>query len=326
MTTPYTPRLSFVVVARNDDYGGHFLERMQIFLDNLIKLGGELKLQAELIIVEWNPPADRPRLRQVLQMPKLPGSITLRIIEVPREMHASLPNSDRIPLFEYLGKNVGVRRARGEFVMVANPDVFYNESMLHFFSSGKLDLKAFYRVDKYDVGGVTIPSQGTDSRSVLSLAPKNVIRINNRYGEGILKGEKIWSWRNIRRRLSYLKQIARHFPFAPPYANAAGDFFLMSRASWHSLRGYPEMPTHSLMDGYICYMAAALGLRQIILPEPLRIYHFEHHHQGTETRPWTDTGPYGERCLTMLKTQKPWIPNDANWGFGDTDLPEVSLS
>ena len=51
-------KISFVVAARNDDYGGNFLHRMQVFVDNVMTLSSQEDLSAELMIVEWNPPAD----------------------------------------------------------------------------------------------------------------------------------------------------------------------------------------------------------------------------------------------------------------------------
>jgi hypothetical protein len=67
------PYLSVVVTARNDDHGGNLLKRMQIFLDGFIALSNKYSLSAELIVVEWNPPADRPPLQDVLRWPAVPG-------------------------------------------------------------------------------------------------------------------------------------------------------------------------------------------------------------------------------------------------------------
>jgi hypothetical protein len=57
------PYLSFVIAARNDDYGGNFLHRMQVFVNVLFWLWERHNLDAELVVVEWNPPKDRPRLK-----------------------------------------------------------------------------------------------------------------------------------------------------------------------------------------------------------------------------------------------------------------------
>ncbi len=61
--------LSIVVASRNDDQGGRLLHRMQHFLDGLVAQCCRHGLSAELIFVEWNPPLDRPRVKEVLRWP-----------------------------------------------------------------------------------------------------------------------------------------------------------------------------------------------------------------------------------------------------------------
>ena len=115
--TPEEPYLSLVVAARNDNYGGDFTHRFQVFVNVLSGWAHRYKLDAELIVVEWNPPPDRPALREQIAWPADRGSLRLRLIEVPQEIHRRLPNSGRMPLFEYIAKNAGIRRARGRYVI-----------------------------------------------------------------------------------------------------------------------------------------------------------------------------------------------------------------
>jgi len=93
------PRVSVVVTARNDDHGGSLLKRMQIFVDGLLEQARRHGLNAELIIVEWNPPPDRPRLADVLQWPHQAGPCTVRIIEVSPAIHRRYGYADKLSLF-----------------------------------------------------------------------------------------------------------------------------------------------------------------------------------------------------------------------------------
>src|SRR5712692_4009083 len=88
------PKISFVVAARNDDYGGNFLHRMQVFVDGLLTLWQRHRLDAELVVVEWNPPSDKPRLTQAIRWPSSVPPGRLRVIEVPATVHRRLPGSD----------------------------------------------------------------------------------------------------------------------------------------------------------------------------------------------------------------------------------------
>ncbi len=77
------PYLSLVVAARNDDHGGNMLARMQGMLDSWIGQAERYGLQSEIVVVEWNPPADRPRLKDSLRWPSQPKYCEVRLIEVP---------------------------------------------------------------------------------------------------------------------------------------------------------------------------------------------------------------------------------------------------
>src|SRR5205823_4354337 len=67
-----TPYLSVVTTARNDNHGGDLLYRIGVFVNGLVAQCDRHRIQAELVIVEWNPPTDRPRLADALAWPPLP--------------------------------------------------------------------------------------------------------------------------------------------------------------------------------------------------------------------------------------------------------------
>ena len=104
------PALSIVATSRNDDHGGNLLGRMQTFVDGFAEQCRRHDLAAELVLVEWNPLPDRPSLAEALRWPQGGGPFSSRIIQVPPELHARLANADRLPLFQMVAKNVGVRR------------------------------------------------------------------------------------------------------------------------------------------------------------------------------------------------------------------------
>src|SRR5215469_16512160 len=89
------PYLSLVVTGRNDDHGGNLLGRMQAFVNGWLNQARAHGLDSELIIVEWNPPPDRPRLAEALRWPEDFGPCVVRIIEVPAELHARHPQGPR---------------------------------------------------------------------------------------------------------------------------------------------------------------------------------------------------------------------------------------
>lgn len=142
--------LSVVATSRNDNHGESLLYRMQHFVNGFVTQCHKHQLRAELILVEWNPPGDTPPLSQVLQFPKELKSCVIRIICVPSNLHAQFSHADQIPLFQMIAKNVGIRRARGKFVLATNIDILFSDDLMIKIRKG-LKSGRVYRVDRLDV-------------------------------------------------------------------------------------------------------------------------------------------------------------------------------
>ena len=122
--------LSVVAASRNDDHGENLHYRMQYFLDGFIAQCKKHNLNAELILVEWNPPENKLSLSKSLIYPKELGPCEIRIIRVPRELHLQFEHSEQLPLFQMIAKNVGIRRARGKFVLATNIDILFTDALI----------------------------------------------------------------------------------------------------------------------------------------------------------------------------------------------------
>ena len=61
MSAGRSPYLSVVVTSRNDDHGGDPLKRLQTFVNCFDAQCRRTGLDAEVIIVEWNPLREKPR-------------------------------------------------------------------------------------------------------------------------------------------------------------------------------------------------------------------------------------------------------------------------
>ena len=143
-----SPYLNFVFTGSNAGYGGDFISRMQACLDNLYLLAERHELDCDVTVVEWNPPADRPRIVDALEWNST--RIETKVITVPQTTHDNVPNPRGEKFFEYWAKNVGIRRAAGEFVLSTNPDNIYSESLIARLAKHDLDSGCFYRVNRSD--------------------------------------------------------------------------------------------------------------------------------------------------------------------------------
>lgn len=345
------PELSIVVTARNDDHGGNLLQRMQLFVNGLLEQARRFGLQSELIIVEWNPPGDKPGLKNVLTWPSGLEQCLVRIIEVPPEVHARYRYADKLPLYQMIAKNVGIRRARGRFVLATNVDLLFTDELIKFLASGKLDPKAMYRIDRYDApskipAGLTVTEQ-------LQFCKHHVIRVNTQ--DGTFSGYRatIVSKLGLALRVLYPSEdrgriIIKWFKlwkrfFRPTYprlhTNACGDFTLLSKQAWFALRGYPELDMFSFyIDSLLLHMAYQYGLKQRILRGSMRVYHIEHAagwspEQGRQLLdrmvasgvPVLTPPQFGEWASLMQRKRAPIISNTENWGLASENLSEAVI-
>jgi len=355
------PYLSVVAASRNDNHGGGLRERMQHFVSGLAEQCDRFSVPAELILVEWNPPGDRPKLSEALSWP--PSSMCdYRIIEVPAAIHARMDHGGRLPLFQMIAKNVGIRRARASFILATNIDILFNDELFEVLAKRQLRENAMYRVDRYDAHPDVPVDAGIEER--LEWCAANVVRINYRsISVNVLTGHRHGIERvNTRamqfftwvRRVMGESLISRAKKLVPPklllkvppriertllHTNACGDFTLLHRKWWESVRGYAEWQMYSFhIDSLLCHAAFHAGAEEIVLTEGARIYHIEHK-GGWSPDPSDDLAldarlqalglPYlsdeelDRLIRKMYQERRPLIFNDDDWGLIHDELPET---
>ena len=174
------PYLSIVVTARNDDHGGNLLGRMQAFVNAWIGQAKRHRLSSELLVVDWNPPQDRPPLIEALRWPADTGPCQVRFIQVPPEIHRTYQHAEALPLYQMIAKNVAMRRARGRFVLATNIDIVFSDELVRFLAEEKLLPGRMYRMDRTDVMA-DVPVDGTVDEQ-LEYCRTHIIRLCTREG------------------------------------------------------------------------------------------------------------------------------------------------
>ena len=167
-------KFSIITVSRNDDHGGNMFKRMQMFVNGLGEQTGRHGMKCELILVEWNPPPDRPPLAEALSFEKTKNRMPVRIITVPNEIHRKWIHWDEIPLFQMIGKNVGIRRAKTDFILCTNVDLLFSDELCEFLAKGEFDENAMYRANRCDVPMEVLDIVGLEEQ--LKFCKTHVIR------------------------------------------------------------------------------------------------------------------------------------------------------
>lgn len=345
-TVPNELRLSIVVASRNDGHGGNIGKRMQLFVRGLLDQTRRHDLRAELIVVDWNPPQDRPPLCDVLPAPSPADRLIMRYITVPPWIHARYRRSGDLPLYQMIAKNVGIRRARGRFVLCTNVDLLFSDPLCRFLATTTLDAVTYYRANRCDVPDGLDSSWTIDEQ--LAWCEGHVIRRLGRdpaYANINLELVGLRDKGPMKRWIFDKMAIVMQAFWTPEKCAfyqldsfACGDFTLMSRDAWTTIHGYLELDLYSLhIDTLGLISAAAAGVRQHVLPLEACTYHVEHPSgweglsvlekvRFLERRPALDYGLVQELGLYALARRSPLALNSESWGYADLALDERTFA
>jgi hypothetical protein len=319
---------------------------MRVFLQGLLDQSRAYGMPAELVVIEWNPPPDRPPLREVLPTPSADDCLTLRYIVVPDSIHRRYRRAPELPLFQMIAKNVGIRRAKGEFVLCTNVDVLFSDALFRQLARGALRSDTSYRANRCDVPDGIAPEW--DLGQQLAWCERHVIRrIGRDPGSSNINLEAIGMQGRSAAKNWLLDKLAvglrpfwsrEKLTFYQLDTFACGDFTLMPRAAWIAIEGYLELDLYSLhVDSLALVAAASLGYTQHVFPRDACTYHIEHTSgweglsplekvRFLERWPAIDYSLVPEIAFEALRRRKPFGLNAPNWGYADVDLEEHTLA
>ena len=320
------------------------LKRTQAFINSVYVQAKKFNLPVELIIVEWNPPADKPLLKEVLLPPPAGVPVTLRIVVVPPSIHNTYRFAKSMPLYQMIAKNVGIRRAKGEFVLCTNIDILFTDLCFQTIAERNLEQGKFYRANRCDVPKEVMDFHTHEEQ--IKFAEKNVLRrLGNAPGNEALSGPSwlfkyawvakflnsalIWVWRK-----THPNQFA-HFIID---FMACGDFTLMSKKDWYKIDGYVELDMYSIhIDSMGLWSACALGMEQVIFPYKACVYHIDHEN-GWESndviktikflsdKPSLDYSIVHRAGMKMVESRTNWGLNKEDWGWANQELEEFTFA
>ena len=283
-------KLSAVVVSRNDNYGGNLADRATYCLNSLIDTFDEV------FYIDWNSPT-HSLLYDIED--RLIKKGNLKHIVIPPDVASMLTNNDPQAQVccETLARNIGIRRATGDYIVSTNIDVIAPRRDHLEKAINELDKNTFYTISRRHVEWKDI--------------------------EEFHGGERKFSdWKNLRDHLienSEERKYDEKVVDGDDYSiiNCCGDFQLAHKDIWNEIRGFEEELIYVLYsDTNVQKKAVKHGfdLKAIYSPALFHIFH------GKGGGGFLDGINRKTNDMYRAVTSQEKTENKETWGFSPIEI------
>lgn len=283
-------KLSAVVVSRNDNYGGNLADRATYCLNSLIDTFDEV------FYIDWNSPT-HSLLYDIED--RLIKKGNLKHIVIPPDVASMLTNNDPQAQVccETLARNIGIRRATGDYIVSTNIDVIAPRRDHLEKAINELDKNTFYTISRRHVEWKDI--------------------------EEFHGGERKFSdWENLRDHLienSEERKYDEKVVDGDDYSiiNCCGDFQLAHKDIWNEIRGFEEELIYVLYsDTNVQKKAVKHGfdLKAIYSPALFHIFH------GKGGGGFLDGINRKTNDMYRAVTSQEKTENKETWGFSPIEI------
>lgn len=268
-----------ILTSKNDNYGGNLHHRAIMCLTSLIEN------HDEVIFVDWRTKDNNSIIKNIKH--KLPHTKKLKSIQVSKEfLQEKYPSISRYSMIESIGRNVGIRRADGDYIISTNIDIISSPINHSILNEG-----IFY----------TVPRRDIDENFHLGF---------NSFGKLY---ETIWNNRDSYQQKN--KIIGNSDVWS--LINCCGDYQIGHRNVWGKMRGFEE----SILFG--CgidtnVMKKASFFSQIKTLEEHYVFHLNHG-KSSDRDDDEELAPMSDQESIIQKFTN--TENNDNWGMSNENLP-----
>lgn len=244
--------ISFVTSIKICRYYENYADRLRDYIEN-IKLGCDVFDVSYEIIVCEDVCEKNTKLIDTLFDNEFLEKNNTSIVKVLQTYN----NPIGYNMIEAYAKNVGLNRAKGEYVCITNVDILFN---LYFFKflKEKLSKGRFYRFLQYECFNDLSLNYGTP----LVRAERNIRRVINPFLN--VKSQYSKDLQNMKSLDATIAAIA----------NKSGDIMLMDKDNWLKIKGFPENIYWVHSDYIVCRVVHNNKIPMEVIQEPVKIYTF----------------------------------------------------
>jgi hypothetical protein len=259
----------------------------------------------EVIYVDWNTEDGKPPLTDVIDISVNPDRLKVVVVSPAdaRRLMGEENYTHGQKCCDVLGRNVGIRRATGDYIVSTNIDIIcprraYLDDMIRQIPKNGMITLARYGVDRDIVNNIHEKCGGDyrETRDVVTLMR----------GADPLSSVLICPVHKVDRAI--LNQFPDHAKFnVASVINNPGDFEVAHRDVWWAVRGFEESQfRRTFTDTQLQHKVIMNGGMMMAMNLP-PVYHIDHERDPTHVM--------NERVL-FDKTQNP-----ETWGFSNENFP-----
>ena len=270
-------KTSVVILTKNDNYGKNLNHRAKMCINSMVENFDEV------VVVDWKTRNGQSLLSNIIN--EVPHIGKIKSIQVSSELlKEKYPHFYRWNILEAVGRNVGIRRATGDWIASSNIDIVTTPLDLSLLKSGE-----FYTTARKDIE------------------------------EGFHLG--ILDYKQLR---NHLLENRNSYHQKPTIDNSSdkwslvvccGDFQIGERQTWEKMKGFEQSVLYGCgIDTNIMKKASFHTDIKIL---PYDVFHLNHG-KGGERFDGEETPPMSNQqdiIQNFLETTNP-----ENWGLNDEDL------
>ena len=201
-------KISVVVMAKNDDYGGHLIHRAKHVLTNLINEFDEV------IYVDWKSEG-KPLHEEFIDELESTGKLTCYTV-TQEDINEVMPQYSNYSIVDVVGRNIGIRRAKNDWVLVTNIDI-----ILKNFDTSEFKDNVLYTAARREVS-IDEHIQFTNTKELVNHleSRRDSYRLQQ---DTVINGKAVWDEGDVW-----------------SLVVACGDFQFAHKNVWNGIRGFEE--------------------------------------------------------------------------------------
>ena len=277
-----------VIPTRNDNYGMFLAERAMQCLNAMTSVFDEV------IVVDWNSPHGLPMIEQIKNYIAPTGKI--RSIVVPRDFVESKVDSQSQPCCSVLARNIGIRRAKGDWIVSSNIDIIPTQ-----FSTDRLNRDTMYVVQKYNV---------LENVHLTQLLPMSTEQ----------KIQALVAHKHLFERMKRCEEVVPDDKYS--LCVGCGDFQVAHRDVWNRIRGFEESLVYRCFEdtNVLVKTAHQQDMKTSLLD--IDVFHLEHKNNPFF---WQKDGATKRNNKDDAFTTYAVTQNGDGWGFDGFEFQETII-